>query len=254
LLIVVWAHAALISVRNIPLFAIVVAPALAAAIQEWMEWLAESDAAGWFSAVVRKFVRVSAEMAQTEAIGRWHVVSAFGVLIVAALVYAPNPPPKFRAEFDPSYFPVAAVEKLRLEPPARIFAHDQWSDYLIYRLYPNARVFVDGRSDYYGAEFSENLTTLQNVRYGWETILSRFGVDTMLLPPASPLAGALKECSRWRLVYDDGIALVFRKAGGTAGKKIPTVATGGGIGRDREITKIEPSDRAITELKPSTRT
>jgi hypothetical protein len=246
LLILVWAHGALISARNIPLFAIVVAPPLAAAIQECMEWLAETNAAGWLRAALRRFRRVSGEVARTDEIGRWRLASALGAVVVVALLYAPSPPAKFRAEFDPKSFPVAAVETLRGDSSSRIFAHDQWSDYLIYRFYPQGRVFVDGRSDFYGAEFEKNVGKIRNVKYGWEKILNRFGVDTMLLPPASPLAGALKECSRWRLVYDDGIALVFRKADRAAGETIPTVARGVGKGRDREITKIEASDRAIT--------
>ena len=56
------------------------------------------------------------------------------------------------------------------------------------------------------------------MKFGWEKTLSRFGVDTILLPPDAPLTGALKESSRWRVVYDDGIALVFRSTGRTAGR------------------------------------
>ena len=84
-------------------------------------------------------------------------------------------------------------------------------------------------------------------RYGWEKTLGRFGVDTILLPPDAPLAGALKESSRWRLVYDDGIALVFRLRRAAAGKPFPSPLAGDGTSRDREITKTEASDRPITQ-------
>jgi hypothetical protein len=34
----------------------------------------------------------------------------------------------------------------------------------------------------------------------------------VLLPPDAPLAGALRQSSAWHLVYDDGVALIFRLA------------------------------------------
>jgi hypothetical protein len=68
------------------------------------------------------------------------------------------------------------------------------------------------------------------------------------MPLDAPLTGALKESSRWRLVYDDGRALVFRSNERTAGEPL-SAATGGGTGRDREVTKTRTIDRAITENK-----
>ena len=75
---------------------------------------------------------------------------------------------------------------------------------------------MDGRSDFYGDDFEEKCADVLNVKYDWEKTLNGFGVDTILLPPSAPLAGALKESSRWRVVYDDGVALVFRPAQKTA--------------------------------------
>jgi hypothetical protein len=45
--------------------------------------------------------------------------------------------------------------------------------------------------------------------------------------------------------------LVFWSAQKTAGESI-SAATGGGRGRDREVTKTEASDRAITITQPIT--
>ena len=117
---------------------------------------------------------------------------------------------------------------------------------------PDPQSFVDGRSDFYGDDFEEKYIDVLNVKYGWEKTLSGFGVDTILLPPSAPLTGALKESSRWRVVYDDGIALVFRSESRTAGAQVSAAKRGGGEGRDREVTKTQTSDRAITETKPKT--
>jgi hypothetical protein len=237
-LLLVWAHGALLATRNIPLFVIVAVPPVAAMVAEWLGRASEFNVAGWFPAAARKFNAVAADMTQTDKIGRWHIVSAAGVLIVAALLFSPHPPDKFRAEFDPKHYPAAAVSVIANDPGARVFTPDQWGDYLIYRLYPNTRVFVDGRSDFYGPDFVQKSVDALNVKYGWEQTLDQFGVNTILLPPSMPLTGALKECSRWRLVYDDGVAVVFRSVSRTVGETASAVS---GSGRDREITKTQTS-------------
>jgi hypothetical protein len=252
LLVIVWAHGGLLAGRNIPIFAIAAAPPVAAAIQQWLLSAPSLNVAAWLCAVVRRFNRMAEETAQTDSIGRLHLVSVLGVLLVAALIYAPNPPKKFRAEFDPKAFPAGALATLRSDPAGRVFTHDQWGGYLIYRLYPARKVFVDGRSDFYGDDFNDKYIDVLNVKYGWEKTLSGFGVDTILMPPNAPLSGALKESSRWRPVYDDGIALVFRSASRTGGVQVSAANGGGGEGRDREITKTLTSDPAITGTKPKT--
>jgi hypothetical protein len=222
LLILVWAHGGLLAARNIPIFVIAAAPPVGEAIQEWLLLLPGIQAAEWLRKAGRKFNRVAAETGETDAMGRWHLVSVAGLALVAALLYAPHPPKKFRAEFDPDSHPAGALATLRRIPAARIFTFDQWGDYLIWT---GHKVFVDGRSDYYGDDFEEKCIDVLSVKYGWEKTLNQFGIDTILMPPSAPLSGALKESRNWRVVYDDGISLVFRPAS-----------------RDREAAKTQTRD------------
>lgn len=135
----------------------------------------------------------------------------------------------------------AGAEPL-FEPGERIFAPDEWGDYLIYKLSPlGFKVFVDGRSDFYGGEFGDDYIDVLKINYNWQQTLDRYGVDTILLPCDAPLTGALKESRRWRVAYDDGMAIVFRPAK-LAGARMQQVFTGknGGIGGgDREITSVK---------------
>lgn len=241
-----WAHAALLAARNIPIFAIVTAPAAAAVLQASLDRAGEWNLAAWARRAAEKFNRLAAATEEKEAVGRWHLVSALGIALVAAVIWAPHPPKKFRAEFDPDAYPAGALAMLRSDASARIFTNDEWGDYLIWSLYPTNRVFVDGRSDFYGDAFEEKYVDVLNVKTGWEKTLARFGVDTILLPPDAPLTGALKESSRWRVVYDDGISLVFRSSTKPRGITGPVTAACDGAGRDREITKTEARDRRIT--------
>jgi len=252
LLLLMWAHAALLSTRNIPIFAIVAAPQAASVVEAWLARLPEVNVAAWVRTAAARFNRMAASMSETDSIGRWHPISVMGAALVIALMFAPHPPEKFRPEFDPKSFPVAAVQKMRLDPAARVFTFDQWGDYLIYRLYPGTKVFMDGRSDYYGSDFNQKYLDVITVAYGWEKTLSRFGVDTILMPPGTPLAGALKESARWRVVYDDGVAVVFKSTQKTQAGTTNSIASGDGSSRDREITKTAVSDRRITENKTKT--
>jgi hypothetical protein len=247
-----WAHAALLAARNIPIFAILTVPAAARMVQSCLDRSEEWSVAARARAAAAWFRRIAAQASEMEAVGRWHLVSAAGIALVAAVIWAPHPPKKFRAEFDPNAYPAGALATLRSDSSARIFTNDEWGDYLIWSLYPTNRVFVDGRSDFYGDDFEEKYVDVLNVRTGWEKTLAHFGVDTILLPPDAPLAGALKESSRWRVVYDDGISLVFRSSAKEWGRTLPVTASRDGESRGREITKTEAGDRGITDSKKST--
>jgi hypothetical protein len=236
-------------------------------LTEWLAAAPQFEMAAWLRTAIGKFNAVAAELTETDRIGRWHAVSALGVAMLAALLFAPHPPKKFRPEFDPASYPASAVARISRDvlakgASAHIFTYDQWGDYLIYRLYPRTRVFIDGRSDFYGSDFEQKYVDALNVKYGWEDTLARFGVDTILLPPSTPLTGALKISKSWRLIYDDGVALVFRSAALPANP--PAVALAGDIpvstipamdrgrSRGREITKTTATDRPITKSKTTT--
>jgi hypothetical protein len=252
LLMILWAHAALLAVRNVAIFAIVAAPPIGAALTHWFENAPQSNVAAWIRNVAQRFNRLEAETRETEAATRFHLASAGAILLLAAILWAPHPPANFRAEFDPARYPKAALATLRQLPNSRIFTNDEWGDYLIWSLYPSNRVFVDGRSDFYGDAFEEKYLNVINVQYGWEKILGHFGVDTVLLPPDASLAGTLKVSPGWRVVYDDGISVVFRSTSKPAGTRISFAESGKGTGRDREVTKTQASDRPITETKSKT--
>jgi len=193
LLLVGYAHLALLSIRNIPLFMIVAAPPVGAALAAWLNSFP-------LNALSR---RISAAAAGPH----WHVAGPAAVAILGIIMYGAAPSVLFQATYDSHAFPVAALAPLRNTD--RIFTSDTWGGYLIYRRYP-AKVFVDGRSDFYGPEFEDQYAHISGVRYDWQAILAGYGVDTVLLAVDSPLSGALKVSPAWRAVYDDGIAVVFR--------------------------------------------
>src|SRR5581483_10237525 len=62
-----------------------------------------------------------------------------------------------------------------------------WNDYnsggfLIDRLYPEVRVFIDGRTDFYGDALLADYITMQDARPGWQELFDRYGIDVALVP------------------------------------------------------------------------
>ena len=248
LLLAFFAHVGLLAARNVPIFGIAAAPIVALAVAEWCQTLEDAPVSGWLRRLARSLRSMGDSIGGMEGEWRTHVVSFAAVALVTAILYAPSPPPNFRARFDAKEFPAKAVASLGDSAvTSRIFTSDQWGDFLIYKLYPKNQVFIDGRSDFYGSRFVEKYLDVLNVKYNWQRHLNEYGVDTILLPTDAPLAGALKESSRWHVVYDDGDAIVFR-TGARPERPVFSVACGG-KDRDREITKTQTSDRTITKTK-----
>jgi hypothetical protein len=219
-----WAHLGLIAARNIPLFMIVAAPLVAPAVVAWLAALSEAPVAAWIKKAAGLVPAAGEEIASIDRLWRVHAVSAAAFAVIVLIVTSPVATEKFKPDYDPKWFPMGAMAAL--DASDRVFTRDQWGDYLIYRLWPSgAKVFVDGRSDFYGEKFGQDYIDVLSVKYDWEQTLARYGVDTILLPTDASLASALKESSHWRVVYDDGMAIVFRPARGAAGRAVPPATT-----------------------------
>ncbi len=249
LLIACWAHLALVAVRNTPIFMIVASVPVASMLRQLVEELPARNLASWLRRAAANAVRFTAEFGQTDSIPRVHVVSALAVCVLVTVLYAPNAPAQCRAEYDAKHYPAKAVEMLRKGGPSEtIFTEDAWGGYLIYQLYPANKVFIDGRSDFYGHSFNEKYQDVINVRYDWEKNLNQYHVNAILLPADASLAGTLKESRRWRPIYDDGVAIVFRATDASAaGADQVSAASHGGKDRDHEITKSQTRDLTITK-------
>jgi len=242
-----WMHLALLGARNIPIFMIVAAPVVAAALAELLGDLAQAPVAAWVRRAADSFREMAAEVGEMERVPRLHLVSAAALLLVTLISYSPAAPRRFRAEYDTKAYPSKALSLLATPGFAKaVFTNDEWGDYLIYRLHPNTKVFIDGRSDFYGPEFGRKYLDVMSVKHDWQQSLDRYGVDAVLLPVDSSLAGTLKESRRWRVAYDDGVAIVFRAAArqistsmasnGTGTETGPTAGSESTTGRQTEKT------------------
>jgi hypothetical protein len=110
-------------------------------------------------------------------------------------------------------FPVGAVSFLRAgQFSPTLFNSYDWGGYLIWRLYPEYRVCIDGRADLYGDKVMDQFASVYNISDGsWRHTLEQWQIKTIILPPDAPLASALRLRPGWQAVYSDRQAVVFRR-------------------------------------------
>jgi hypothetical protein len=203
--VVFWTHAALSSVRHVPVYVVVVAPLIAAEVTRWWEYVARRCSPKSVVGILKALGDDSA--ASFRRITVW---AAAPVLVLAAV----NGPVKWPTDFPRERFPVNIVERHReMLAAGRVFTSDQWADYLIFRSYPRQRVFFDGRSDFYGPDLGQQYVRLIQVHHQWEQLMERHRFDLVLSPADWPLASMLKRDARWRIVEDDGEAILFERVG-----------------------------------------
>ena len=177
---------ALRSARGLPLAALLLLPIANRAIAEKLPFAA--------------FLEYGKRLRAIDA--RMNGLALAPLLIVAAGACLRLTPAGFPAD----QFPVAAYA--HLPEGGRLFAPDKYGGYLIYRSAGRRKVFFDGRSDFYGAEFLKQYSRMVQVRPGWRTIWDGWHFDYALLPDDFPLVPALQQIG-WREVYRDRVATLL---------------------------------------------
>lgn len=225
LALLLWAHMALVSARNVPLFGFVACPFIAAAVVDSLAGLRQNTTARLLTGILR----VESRMAPFEKIKRVYAPSAALLLLCGVAFAAPRSGDSpFQAKF-PASFPANALPVVEKYRASRIFTTDQWGDFFLYHCYPSATVFVDGRSDFYGTEFLQRCRNILQARWDWEQDLIRFSADMVVIPPDAALGTVLKTSPHWRLLLDDRSVLVFarpRTSGGETNKVSPVLNGG----------------------------
>jgi hypothetical protein len=207
LLSIAWVHLALVSARNIPLFMFIAAPLVGCWLQDVLVGLKPFRLVGVAATAI---CEICEEIKPLERAPRAYLLSGLSMLVIAGL-FATGAK-GFEAQFKAESFPIQAIPVVENSAAQHIFTYDQWGDYLIYRLYPQKRVFIDGRCDFYGMASVDDAQHIVSARYDWKAQLQRFGIDMVLVRPDAPLGAVLKLSPDWTMRFDDGKILVFEAA------------------------------------------
>jgi hypothetical protein len=179
--------ASLDAVRHIPIFVLVAVPVIATSLPSRFGLNASRP-------VSSSFRRVFA----------MSVLGLLAFFVVVRFVGLDRQQSKVEADD----FPRKAVEFLQSGGyPQRIFAYYDWGGYVIWKLFPTYRVYIDGRADLYGENLLHRFKTAINATDGWNGVLDQAGVDGALLPPSTALTQALEIDAGWRVAYRDPTAV-----------------------------------------------
>ncbi len=200
---------ALRSARALPLVALALLPLASASITEALGKVATAGLRPALRKQLGAFLAYSERLRAIDA--RLNGAALAPALALLALAWMTTPAVAAKAGFPPDQFPVAAARELeKLPEDIRLLSPDKYGGYLIYRFAGKRKVFFDGRSDFYGAEFMKQYARLVQLRPGWRRRLEELGFTHALLPNNYPLVEALEHLG-WKRLYGDGVCTLLRR-------------------------------------------
>jgi hypothetical protein len=189
LLLLVSLYAALVSIRLIPLFVLIAVPLVATRLGNWPRSDSERRPQAAFPILLNGLILLA--------------MALFAGVHVAQVVQR-------QPQVEIERFPARAVAFLQFHPPSGpIFNHYDWGGYLIWKLYPSTPVFIDGRADLYGQQLFDQFAETYQFKGAWQRSFQQWGINTVLVPPSSPLATGLRSSPGWRVSYEDPQAVVL---------------------------------------------
>jgi hypothetical protein len=196
---------ALQSVRNVALFVAATTPVLVNTYGAW--WRDISAARKW--------------KLQTPARPAFAAVTAFALVVIiaaTAIHVTGDINPSEQASLDASSYPVGAADWLAAHPDvgSRMYNQYGWGGYLANRFYPqsNRRVFIFGEAALMGDDLLNQYEEVQTLRSDWEQVLDRYGVDYIVYNRGEALDNVLRTSPRWKLVYEDSVAVIYVRVSG----------------------------------------
>ncbi|MGB7925019.1 MAG: hypothetical protein WCF57_17395 [Pyrinomonadaceae bacterium] len=199
------AYASLRSARNIPFFALVAMPVFA---EHFWNWITLYPRARWLTLPEKR-----------EEGSHIPLKLALNVLLLIAIpvslcVFRVSSVVATQSNSEAENFPVAAVQHIRANHlPQPIYNDYGWGGYLIWKLYPDYKVYIDGRADVYGDAFLQEYLKTHDGIGDWRAPLDRHAIRTVLIKPQAPLASLLSQDAAWAKVYEDHQAVIFVKQG-----------------------------------------
>lgn len=202
---------AFVSVRNLPLAGLAMAPFFAVSYRD----LALADFFVKFNrsspvgekrsavsiAIERVLVAGNKQVGGAESIMNWIMLllSVFAIL----LLY-----PTRKSNIDLSIsrlLPVKAVDFiLENHIEGRMFNTYHYGGYLIYRLYPQQKVFIYGRTDIYPRGFVSEYREIYRGDRNWKKYFDQKKIDYVLCETSAPIKQLLLAEGNFKLVSDDG--------------------------------------------------
>ena len=196
--------------RNGPILAVFCVPLAARHLtarlrcSRWLAWLGEQE------------LELRPAMAALGAV----------VILLALALLAPHDPSP-TGTIDAGLLPLRATQVVQLNPPqGNLFNSYEWGGYLIWELYPQYKVFIDGRADMYGSDLVDEYEKIFRLQSGWQDALKKRKIEWLLVHADGTLAEILEEGTDYAVLYRDDTAVLFARRGGVNQRLIDEAKAG----------------------------
>jgi hypothetical protein len=117
--------------------------------------------------------------------------------------------------FKPAFFPVAAVAWLKENPQeGHMFNDLNWGGYIALNLWPRQSPFIDSIVDGTIEAKTQGALTRQYEAVvtlsGWQDVFAIYNINWVIVDPQSQLAKTLKDDYRWKILYQDNVAIILK--------------------------------------------
>jgi len=136
------------------------------------------------------------------------------LLLIFSFIRVINVP---RSILNDRYLPIQAVDFIQRENISGPMYNLEMGGYLIWKLWPEQKVFMDGRNEVYAGKPVDDYVKIAKTEGDWEKIVNDYEINYFILwyrEPLSSLAQKLNASIKlkdFRLVYWDDVALIFVK-------------------------------------------
>jgi hypothetical protein len=201
ILLAVFTHLSLFAVRNVSLYGLVCAPIIIGHLESGIK-----DLQAIYTPAVRLVDRFGPAFEKSFIPGFVYT----GIVLSFALFLSPYLSGAHTLDAGPApIYPEGAVDYLiENKPPGNLYNRYGWGGYCIWTLYPEYRVFIDGRADLYG-DFIYDYLKVHRAQEGWNDTLDEYKVSVVLTGKGDQVDVLLKASPEWELAYQDDIAVVY---------------------------------------------
>jgi hypothetical protein len=205
----VFTTLALSAVRHMPLYVIVVLPALG------VLYSGVQFAAATAPGFLKKMTAGAASFDAEEKKSSKHLLPLLYSLVIVGMTFIgpqSGADATLKAGFDAKIMPTTTLDYIAANkmPAVGGFNFDNWGGLIKYKL--NMPVFIDDRADFYGEKFYNDYGAICEMRPGWNQLLDHHKIMWILFPKDSELVKALKQRKDWKVACEDGAATLVIRA------------------------------------------
>lgn len=131
-----------------------------------------------------------------------------GALTTAFLVWPPEVP--LEKHVEAQVLPVGAVNYMKQHRLyGKVLNDYNWGGYILWTLYPDVRVMIDGRTDLYAAKVFPDYLKIANLLPQTPQLLQKYYPDAIIIREGTSLDAYLSNYRHWQKVYADETAVIY---------------------------------------------